>query len=91
MKEISNIFNGLNSENVFIVSLMTLFLTAIISITVFYVNESNLMAKNIESAINKGIEPLSVRCSYVRGDDPICLTFAAGRKENQAETTTSKR
>ena len=64
MKEISNIFNGLNSENVFIVSLMTLFLTAIISITVFYVNESNLMAKNIESAINKGIEPLSVRCSY---------------------------
>jgi hypothetical protein len=35
------------------------------------------MASNIENAISKGIDPLSVRCSYAHGDDIICVTHAA--------------
>jgi hypothetical protein len=40
------------------------------------------MAANIENAIAKGIDPLTVRCSYVRDYDTICIAHAAasGRK-----------
>jgi hypothetical protein len=40
------------------------------------------MYKNIESAINKGIDPLSVRCSYAKSDDILCITFAAKKSED---------
>jgi hypothetical protein len=31
------------------------------------------MASNIENAIAKGIDPISVRCSYAKSDDIICI------------------
>jgi hypothetical protein len=45
-------------------------------------NERKLMASNIESAITKGIDPLTVRCSYAKDYDTICIAHAAanGRK-----------
>jgi hypothetical protein len=62
----------------FLTSCITVVILAtIIAITIFHFNQSELMAKNIEAAIAKGIDPLSVRCSYAKSDDIICITFAA--------------
>jgi hypothetical protein len=47
------------------------------SITFFYYHESKLKSMNIESAIEKGIDPLSVRCSYATMNDTICIVFAS--------------
>ena len=34
------------------------------------------MANNIQNAIEKGIDPMTVRCSYAKIDDTICVAFA---------------
>lgn len=47
------------------------------AITFYHYNESKLMSLNIESAIEKGIDPLSVRCSYASPNDTICIVFAS--------------
>jgi len=60
-----------------IFSITLVLISAIIAFCIYSLNERKLMASNIESAINRGIDPLSVRCSYARGDDIICVTHAA--------------
>ena len=50
--------------------------TAIISAVIYNINDRSLMAKNIEQAIAKGVDPLSVKCSYQTQTDPICVTYS---------------
>jgi hypothetical protein len=64
-----------------IICLTLVTLGAIIGVSVYQVNDRVLMANNIEKAIAKGIDPISVRCSYTRGDDPICIAFAATKSD----------
>lgn len=66
---------GLNNVTIFSITLVLLSVVA--AICIYGLNERKLMASNIENAIQKGIDPLSVRCSYARGDDIICVTHAA--------------
>lgn len=58
-------------------SITVVLLAAIISTCMYYLNDRKLMAANIENAITKGIDPLSVRCSYARDYDVICVAYAA--------------
>lgn len=44
--------------------------------SIYHINDRALMAKNIEQAIAKGIDPLSVKCSYQTHADPICITYS---------------
>jgi hypothetical protein len=62
---------------IIIFSVTVVLLSVVASVCTYYINERKLMASNIENAIVKGIDPLSVRCSYARGDDIICITHAA--------------
>jgi hypothetical protein len=39
-------------------------------------NDRILMSKNIEQAITKGVDPLSVKCAYTTNPDAICITYA---------------
>jgi hypothetical protein len=48
---------------------------------VYNVNDRNNMAKNIEAAIAKGVDPLSVKCAYETSSNPICITYAATTKK----------
>ena len=60
---------------------ITLVLLSIVAALCLYgLNDRKLMAANIENAIAKGIDPLTVRCSYARSDDIICIAHAANRK-----------
>lgn len=44
-------------------------------------NDKINMSKNIESAINKGVDPLSVKCAYDSSSTTTCITYAATAKK----------
>jgi uncharacterized membrane protein len=47
---------------------------------IYNINDRNNMAQNMESAIAKGIDPLSIKCAYETNANPVCITMAASRK-----------
>lgn len=55
-------------------------ISMIFGITVYNLEENNLKSQNIESAIAKGIDPLSVRCSYAQAQDLLCVAYASSKK-----------
>jgi hypothetical protein len=52
-------------------------LALILSVAHYNIEERKLMAGNIEAAVQKGVDPLSVRCSYAKSDDIVCVTLAS--------------
>jgi len=72
-----------------IISVSLVLITAIGSIGYYNIQDRTLMASNIESAIAKGVDPLSVRCSYVNGGDTVCVAYAASHNPS-AFTNTKK-
>jgi len=70
------------SNDIIVVAITFVILATIIAVCYYAMNDRKLMASNIEDAIAKGIDPLTVRCSYVRDYDTICIAHAAasGRK-----------
>lgn len=52
----------------------------ILSVTLFHFKETELKNQNIDQAMTKGVDPLSVRCAYASERDMICIAHAASRK-----------
>jgi len=65
------------SDSTTVICVMLVLLAVVFSTAFYFVNDRNLMAKNIDGAIAKDLDPLSVRCSYARSDDTICAVYAA--------------
>lgn len=59
-----------------IISFTIIITSGIISLAIYSFNDRSLMANNIETAMSKGVDPLSVRCSYAAHDDSICIAYA---------------
>lgn len=55
--------------------------TAIVGTIVYNLNDRNNMAKNIEAAIAKGVDPLSVKCAYETNPNSICMAHALSNKK----------
>jgi hypothetical protein len=70
------------SNDIIVVAITIVLLSIVAAVGFYALNDRKLMAANIENAIAKGIDPLTVRCSYVRDYDTICIAHAAasGRK-----------
>jgi hypothetical protein len=64
-----------------VIALAIVVVSAIIGTTYYNVNDRILMSKNIDSAIAKGLDPISVRCSFVTNTDTICVAYAASSKK----------
>lgn len=62
------------------VCIMILCMTAVISISLNFINDRNNMAKNIEAAIAKGVDPLSVKCAYETNPSATCISYALNTK-----------
>lgn len=60
---------------------MILALAGIVSVSLNYINDRNNMAKNIEAAISKGIDPLAVKCAYETNPTATCISYALGVKK----------
>jgi hypothetical protein len=74
-----------------IICLTIVIAASVLGTSIYHVNDRVLMAKNIQDAIAKEIDPLSVRCSYARGDDPVCIAFAARKNEIVLQSITPKK
>ena len=72
----------INDFTTLIVCVVIVSLAAIVGIVWFNIHERSLMAENMNAAIAKGIDPLSVRCSYVQSHDLICVAFAASAQSH---------
>ena len=74
----------LNTNSTFItivICIMIMCMTGIISVSLNYINDRNNMAKNIEAAINKGVDPLSVKCAYETNPTATCISYALNVKK----------
>lgn len=63
-------------DSVLIVCVTLIALAAILSYAHYQINDRNLMAGNIANAISSGVNPLSVRCSYAKSDDAVCVAYS---------------
>ncbi len=63
-------------------SILIVVISVIVSVTVYHLHQNSLMSQNMNTAIEKGIDPLSVRCSYVHSQDLICVAFAASSQSH---------
>lgn len=62
------------------VCIMILALSGVISTSLNYINDRANMAKNIEAAIAKGVDPISVKCAYETNPTSTCIAYALGNK-----------
>ena len=73
----TNVFEQFkNNITNFIISFTIIVTSGIISLAIYSFNDRSLMARNIETAMSKGVDPISVRCSYAAHDDSICIAYA---------------
>jgi pyruvate/oxaloacetate carboxyltransferase len=63
------------------VSLVLVACTAIVGAVVFHMNDRNNMSKNIEAAIAKGVDPVSVKCAYETNPNATCIAYAFATKK----------
>lgn len=74
----------MNTNSTFItivICIMIMCMTGIISVSLNYINDRNNMARNIEAAINKGVDPLSVKCAYETNPTATCISYALNVKK----------
>ena len=64
-----------------VIALAIIFVSVVIGVTYYNVNDRILMSRNIDSAIAKGLDPISVRCSFVTNTDTVCVAYAASNKK----------
>jgi hypothetical protein len=82
----------LNSNIITILCLSGLLVMVLFAFTTYKMKDRELMSKNINEAITKGIDPLTVRCSYASETDNICVAFASiQQKQQEVVNATNKR
>ncbi len=67
-----------------IVALVICFISVIGSVSYFNVKEQENISRSMSLAMEKGIDPIAVRCSYAKTEDLVCVAYAASGKK--AET-----
>ncbi len=64
-----------------VIGVTIVIVSVVIGATYYNVNDRILMSRNIDSAIAKGLDPISVRCSFVTNTDTVCVAYAASSKK----------
>jgi len=55
-------------------------------------HQTDRMSKDIQLALEKGIDPMVIRCAYANEDDRVCLVHAAANsKHNNPSSVTLKK
>ena len=71
----------MNKEAITVIICITLTMCSLIAaFTIYNINDRNNMSKNIESAIQKGIDPISVKCAYETNANAVCIAYSMGKK-----------
>ena len=64
-----------NNVTQLIIAVTIVAVSAIVSLAIYHYNERELLSKNIEAAMQKGVDPLSIRCSYASHVDAVCVAY----------------
>jgi len=67
--------------------IMTIAVSTVIIVLLIIVNsllQRVIMSNNIDNAIEKGIDPITVRCAYAEATDNVCLAYAITHKPLEA-------
>lgn len=59
-----------------IVAFTLVIMCAILSTVIYKYQEKTMLMKNIELAMNKGVDPIAVRCAYAGHDDALCIAYS---------------
>ena len=51
------------------------------SVTSYKLKESELFAANLEKAMEKGVDPIAVKCAYGSGKIELCTTYVMRMKQ----------
>ena len=70
----------INESTIFTICATIILFCIVASITVYNLEENKLKSQNIEQSIAKGLDPLSVRCSYANSNDLLCVAYASSKK-----------
>lgn len=76
----------MNFDNTIAICGTIIAIVGAIGISTYHVNDRILMAKNIDNAISKGIDPVAVRCAYAKENDVVCVAFASSGKESVVQS-----
>jgi hypothetical protein len=60
----------------FIIGAVLIAITGILCATYYHIKKDEALKSSVESAIVKGIDPMSVRCAY-GSTDSICMIYAS--------------
>lgn len=67
----------MNENNTFIISVLIAFVALISSVVYYHVSQLKSIETNVQSAIEKGIDPIAVRCAYANERDVVCVAYAS--------------
>lgn len=81
----------INTSTQVIISFTLVAITSIVSLAVYNYNDRILLTKNVELAMNKGVDPMSVRCSYSIADDAVCVAYTLTVKNEVKPLNIEKR
>jgi len=71
-----------NAELITVIVCITIAVCSVIIGGFLYnINDRNNMSKNIDAAIQKGVDPLSVKCSYETTPTSTCIAYAMAVKK----------
>jgi hypothetical protein len=71
-----------NTELITVIVCITIAVCSVIIGGFLYnINDRNNMSKNIDAAIQKGVDPLSVKCSYETTPTSTCIAYAMAVKK----------
>lgn len=78
-------------DTTIVICSMFILISAIVGYCYYNIRDRELMSNNIQNAIEKGIDPMTVRCSYAKVDDTICVAFAVSHTTTSPAVTMSKK
>jgi pyruvate/oxaloacetate carboxyltransferase len=71
-----------STETITLIVCITIAVCSIVVGAFLYnINDRNNMAKNIEAAIQKGVDPISVKCSYESSPTSTCIAYSMSLKK----------
>ncbi len=81
----------MKEESIFTICLTLVILSVVGAMSIYHLNDRKLMSENINKAIEKGVDPMSVRCSYANSQDLVCVAFAASTAPHNVQSPINKK
>ena len=74
-----------------LVAIVICFCSIIGSVTYYNVVQQEKFGENLKFAMEKGIDPMAVRCSYETRMDAVCVAYAASGKKAESAPSAIKK